>query len=680
MLDRYLEKEGFSIVPISGNRYSVDINGNIIYNDEKSLIETTLDENGDIVAWLYLWNGWENYQVATLIAHTFKPVYVPFSKWNQLSILFIDGNKQNIHASNLIWKFPIGLEHKAYPGYAFIPGCSRYIINKEGEIIQYLFKKILPSSNLKGYQVYSLKTDLDNFTLLGRHRALCLAWKDYPVNVDKLHVNHINGIKGSDDLDNLEWITPKGNIYHALRTGLKPDGKEIIVRNVTTGEIKSFYTEAEANQQLGFSRGTIRRITNFQLKDRKIYKGYDIRLVREGVFWNDVELDEHFDVIDSGKGKSGEEDPYARKSRDDSRVVLVRNAKTKEIIEYRSLAVCAKAVGYDIPTIHHRLENKNTNLFNDYLQFKDKEDNSPWIDYTEEELTKFTNNKDYTVLVRNVKTGLITEYCNLTETAKTLSLDVTTILRRLEKVDQPIFPGYLQFQYKTDFKSWREPEDLELENDVATYDRIVLAKNVKTGAVLEYPSARQCAFALGLSELTVAVRLRNNEQKVYNDGYQFKLKSDNTPWRIIVDLDKELKESKLSESVSVRNIFTNEVTDYQSISEASRSLNIPTYVIIDRKDNVQKWPYFQYEFKFGSKEWAVFNDRELKMFKRSIELGQPFRGRGFVLTDIETGEETLYPRRKELVELFDADKTYISSVASKQTVFRDKWRIKYFFN
>jgi hypothetical protein len=55
-----------------------------------------------------------------------------------LDVMHLDGNKENNHAGNLIWKFPSGgLRHPRYKDFSYIPGYSKYIINKNGVLIDH---------------------------------------------------------------------------------------------------------------------------------------------------------------------------------------------------------------------------------------------------------------------------------------------------------------------------------------------------------------------------------------------------------------------------------------------------------------------------------------------------------------------------------------------------------------
>ena len=70
-----------------------------------------------------------------------------------------------------------------------------------------------------GYIRVSLMKKCGGTTYVQLHRVLMMAF--CPVeNMNQLQVNHIDGNKANNNLSNLEWVTPKENIRHAIQNGL----------------------------------------------------------------------------------------------------------------------------------------------------------------------------------------------------------------------------------------------------------------------------------------------------------------------------------------------------------------------------------------------------------------------------------------------------------------------------
>lgn len=116
---------------------------------------------------------------------------------------------------------------------------QKYMISEEGKIWSPFQggKFLNPSKTQKGYYRIVLQTSEGRKTFQV-HRLVLETF--YPIDgCDKLEVNHIDGDKSNNNLNNLEWCSGSFNVRHSIETGLKTParGEQIASNKLTEKQV-----------------------------------------------------------------------------------------------------------------------------------------------------------------------------------------------------------------------------------------------------------------------------------------------------------------------------------------------------------------------------------------------------------------------------------------------------------
>lgn len=140
-----------------------------------------------------------------------------------------------------------------------INGYPDYAVTEDGKIFSRKsgnWRELKPQTDTDGYlQVRLCTNGLGRLTFV--HRIVAETFIPKPKIPAKWEVNHIDGNKTNNSVDNLEWCGRRDNIIHAHDNGLIKTRTPITATNVLTGEKLDFKGQHDAARVLGINQGNI---------------------------------------------------------------------------------------------------------------------------------------------------------------------------------------------------------------------------------------------------------------------------------------------------------------------------------------------------------------------------------------------------------------------------------------
>lgn len=155
---------------------------------------------------------------------------------------------------------------------------DKYLVSNHGNIKSISRGRILsPKNNHDGYLRIQLWRN-SKCEYRSIHVIVMEAFSKKPF--ENAVVNHINGVKYDNRLENLEWVTQKENIGHAWKTGLNKrvnKGRPVYIKDLG-GHIYSYGNATMTSEALGYSFSLIAKYARENKQVKGLTYSYDYNL------------------------------------------------------------------------------------------------------------------------------------------------------------------------------------------------------------------------------------------------------------------------------------------------------------------------------------------------------------------------------------------------------------------
>ena len=319
--------------------------------------------------------------------------------------------------------------------YFTIKNFKNYVISKSGIVYNTKYNRfVIGSDNPAGYHNFRLTDDYGYVHTIGRHRLLGIVFIKTTLDIDKSVINHIDGVKGHDNLDNLEWTTQTGNLEHAGDIGLTEKCKPVLVRDVDTGVVTEYPSYIKCALALGLSKDNISYRIDYPLNgqifpERKQYKLKHDK--NDWVIWDDIE----HNIKRFGRTKN----------------VSVKFLLTGIVKHFSKLKDLADYLKVSPSTITKYINLEAQPTLPGYIQVKLTTNNNVWREVYDVyyELELYNPKLRHVIVLQDNHEPVI--YKNLIDCSKDNNLKITTLAERLssrtfkKKYNDKVFMYYTEY-------------------------------------------------------------------------------------------------------------------------------------------------------------------------------------------------------------------------------------------
>lgn len=338
-------------------------------------------------------------------------------------------------------------ESKDFPGFFEIPGHSQYLISRSGVVFNLTTGRVRkPIPTGVGYFGYTLRDDAGNVKVWTRHRLMMFIFRNPGAEFSRLVVNHLNGIKGDDRLENLEWTTQQRNLEHAGSLGLNPHCRPCSVRDTASGKVTDFPSMTACAIELGISKDAVLYRCRYG-EGRVFSDGYQYRCGSGENGWY---------IPDEIERRIGMMAPF--------KPVLVRDVDTGVIRCMTSLKELSVMTGLGTAALSTRLNASCHPIICSKYQIKWLSDTRPWriIADLDAERTSFKGSRR--VSVTDTHTGEETIFNSLRECAMARKLKSTTLFERLRAGGSKVWKDGFVYRYHD--SQWSPQVEMPVETSL----------------------------------------------------------------------------------------------------------------------------------------------------------------------------------------------------------------------